>query len=181
MKTAQQLIKHELLNIFTVMGHILATEQDSRKAKKQLCKLMTLSSLLVSHSEIFSNKEPKFFYQKVLLNELLETAFYISQENEVVKNELKIFPEKVFLKLDRYYMGEALREILRRLFQASQPIDTHFDLSSLTLKFRHNGKKILPSKINLLHILNSKNRENHEIFFQLALKILELSKVQLQE
>jgi hypothetical protein len=181
MKNAEQIIKHELLNIFTVMGHVISSETNCPKAKKQLLELMTLSSLLVSHSEIISKKKPKFFYQKVFLNELLETSFYIAQENESGSKKLTIFSEKVFIKIDRYYIGEALREILRRLLQLSQTIQAEFDDASRTLKLIHNGKNILPKKVDLLDILNSKNRENREIFFQLGLKILQLSKVALKE
>jgi hypothetical protein len=181
MKNAQQIIKHELLNIFTVMGHIISPETNCPKAKKQLLELITLSSLLVSHSEIFSNKKPKFFYQKVFLNELLETSFYIAQENESGGKKLTIFLEKVFIKIDRYYIGEALREILRRLLQLSQTIQAQFDETTRTLKLIHTGKNIIPKKVDLLDILNSKNRENREIFFQLGLKILQLSKVTLKE
>lgn len=181
MKNAQQQIKHELLNIFTVMGHILSAETDYLKAKKQLLELTTLSSLLVSHADIFANKKPKFFYQKVFLNELLETSFTIAQENESVEKKFHSFSEKIFLRLDRYYIGEALREILRRLLQLSPSIHAEFDAPTLTLTLIHKGKKILPKNITLLNILNSKNRENREIFFQLGLRILGFYKVRLTE
>lgn len=168
MKKSAQAIKHDLLNMFTVISNLL---KEKRINRKKLLEITETSALLIKHQEIFMKKKPQFFYQKISLRELLETALATLDENENQIKQIQLPSEKVVLRLDRFYISEAVKQLLKRILKYSQRLQIRYHSASRILQIDHASPQAL---------LNSANK-NHEVGLELGLAILRLSKIRVKE
>ena len=178
-KKTKKFIRHELLNMLTVINiSILDDELDEAK-KEQIFDLIKLASLLIGYEDIFLGLKAKPFLQRIDLKEILEIIL-LSRKKKIADNNIKIIlPEHIFfIKADREYIKESLEQIIKKLFSLVSGIEFKFDDQANQLIILCD-KEIAP-KINkkmLIKRFNKEDLRSNELGLQLALKILEMNKV----
>lgn len=177
MEKPKQTIKHELLNMFTIMEHLLSEKTVNENKRKKLLELLEISTLLIKHQEIFLKKKPHFFYQEISIHELCEAAFISAQQHEYTEGKIVLSGEKLSLSLDRFHLSEAFKQLFKKILKNSREIIIMFDPETCSLEIHHQGKMVLKRRNNT-QFLDSKNRE---IGFQLGLEILKLCKIKISE
>ena len=170
-------LRHEIINIFTVINFLVGHSRLSAAKKERVVDLIKLASLLIAHENIFLGKTPKFFLEKVDVNDILNTLMIIYEERIVAKKIKISFVKREFLiKADRNYVREALEQIFKKLLESATVLEFRFQDHQLIIV--HNaGKSFDLKKKKLNHTLNQKNLIANEISFQLALEILNLNKI----
>jgi len=178
-KKTKKLIRHELLNILTVINISILDDELDEVKKEQIFDLIKLASLLINYEDIFLGLKAKPFPQRIDLKEILEIII-LSHKKKIADNNIKIILPKhiFFIKADREYIKESLEQIIKKLFSLVSGIEFKFDDQANQLIILCD-KEIAP-KINkkiLIKCLNKKDLISNELVLQLALKILEMNKV----
>lgn len=182
MDKTKQFIRHELLNIFTIIYHFLDEEKLTKSEREEALKMMKIATMLVAHEEIMLGENPSCFLQHVSLQDIVEGQLLIS-EDRLKGKKLKIhnLKEDPMVLTDRYYFNEALGYILDPLFAKSTQIAFTFDAEKNALIIHHDRTKILPPRPQLKKTLHEKHRDSTQIMLHLALILLKACHIETQE
>lgn len=182
MDKTKQFIRHELLNIFTIIYHFLDEKKLTKNEREEALKLMKIATLLVAHEETILGSKPACFLQHVSLQDILESQLIIAEE-KLTRKKSKIvrLKENPTLLTDRYHFNEAIGAILTPLLATSQQISFAFDEGKNALIIHHDGGEILPPRPQLKKTLHEKHRDGTQIMLHLALILLEACHIKTQE
>lgn len=183
MDKTKQFIRHELLNIFTIINHLLSEEKLTKIEREEALKMMKVATIMVAHEEILLGKNPKGFLQKVSLQDIIESQLLIAEE-KLKRKKLQIKPLKgdpIIVLTDRYYFSEALGYILNAIFSRSSHVTFAFDEKKCQLVIQHDVQKILPVRAELKKALHEKHRDSTQIMLHLALTLLKAGRIKVQE
>ncbi|MBI5414230.1 hypothetical protein HZA38_01820 [Candidatus Peregrinibacteria bacterium] len=176
MKKTKSILRHELLNIFTLLQIELEEMKFSPSQKSRIQNLLSRAIILASHEDIFLGISPKFKLQKVLLNEFLEEVLLFHRKEIRKKKISTSFPkENVMVSLDRYFVREALERILEKVFLDGTSIAFLYNQKTKSLSLR-SSKNIAAGNFQkpILECLFEKNISNEECEYQIALSLLEM-------
>ncbi len=181
MEKTKELIKHELLNILTLINVLIRSDNLDEAKKEQIFDLIQLASLFITRKNVFLGKKPKFFKQKINLRETLEIIVAI-HEKKIANHNIKVILPKnnFFVKTDKRYIEETLEQIIKKLMNSATSMEFKFNdqTKKLTILSRGGSMPKL-NKQNLVQSLSRENLLNNEIPLQLALEILDLNKIKL--
>ena len=175
----KRLIRHELLNILTLINVLISSDELDEAKKEQILDLIKLASLLITYENVFLGKKPKFFIQKVNLKEILEIIVIIYKKKIADNNINVILPKyNFFVKTDGSCIKETLEQIIKKLVNSVTGMEFKFDdqAKKLTILFK-GGSVPKFNKKNLIQSLGKESLLNNEIALQLALEILDLNKI----
>jgi len=166
------LLRHEILNIFTLLNfEVAGTDLDEAK-KAGILRHLKLLTLLIKHEDVFVGKQSELFKTEVDLGEILEIVVMIHQK-EFERRDIKLTVpgEAMMVEVDRKLLQETLEEILVKLMASATTID--MTQENGTLKIAHNASERPEDKrVDLMECLTDKTAD---FSYQLALRLLELN------
>ncbi|MBU0727825.1 hypothetical protein KKA95_04025 [Patescibacteria group bacterium] len=172
-------IRHELLNIFTIINIYTSNEKITKKEKERIFTLIRVAALLVTYRDVFLGKKLKFNFANVTISEIIELLYYIFEE-EIIKNKIDftVLIKNCNVKADRNKLKECIELILRRIMCCTSEIIFECDKKdkSLIIKYKCKDDRKLEAG-DLVKCLKNKQYENHEMGFQLALELLKMQGV----
>jgi len=174
MNNDKAFLRHEILNVITLVNFIIADSKLSDKEKAEILERLKLVTLLTSAGDVFLGKKKKFYKQKVELDDTLEIISLILEKRvKKAKISLKIDHTNLVLKTDRNVLKNGLEEILLNLMNISKKIHVKSTGRKLTMKY--SGQKQLKlSKGDILQYL--RNRHGYsEIFLQASIQLMKLN------
>lgn len=174
MDKKQALIRHEILNLITIVNFAVSSSELQDKNKKEILERLTLITLLVKYRDVFLGKEKEIFKRPVDLNEILE-AIAMIYEKQFKRNKVKLdIPRnETMIKMDRKLVQEALGQILVELMGHAKKIAITYKNGTLSIKY-DSPQKLTDKKINLMKCLTDKEKYPN-FAYQLALHLLSLT------
>jgi len=174
MNKGSTLIRHEILNIFTLLNFEVTDTDLPDITKERFLKNIKMLTLLVSYEDIFLGKKRKNFYNVVDLSEIIETIILI-HHSEINRKQIKIIDpgNKLMIKVDRTLIQEAIDQIFVKIIDTAKEIAISYKNGAL--KITHNASDpLLTEKFDLIKSIS--NREPCKKFpYQLALHLLEIN------
>lgn len=174
------IVKHKLLNVLTALTLELndCTAPECNIAKQ----LVNTVNLLVEHEKILTGKAPDFFYQKTSIQDIIDTACVLSEDEASLYKtniEFKVQNDELIL-VDRYHVGRALHMILHFLIPQSKTIQLEVQQNPHTLSLYHEHPDAFSSSTkNIIECLENFSLDDHEINFRLGIEILQLYKAEI--
>jgi len=176
LKTTKSFIKHELLNIFTIINLFTSDGELGKKEILRISELIRLATILVSYENILSGESPKLFFEKVNIFSVIEILTSVYDEKIKENNIDIILPKDSFNIIgDKHYIRSTFDQIIKKLLNHYSRISFNLDHKTNSLNISFSGDSAVQlSKKNLKDSLTKPDLESGELGFQLALKILDL-------
>lgn len=173
MQITKSFLKHELQNIFMILGFYL--QEVKSENKSEILKLIDLASFLVEYERFFLDEKVDFFLQPILLDDFIEILLAISESQiNVHKIKIKKTDLQIQLNLNRDYLLKALHWILNKILEKASFVEIKFQKEDNTLCFLHDAPNFTNFEFQTFEkLLNDKIANFQEIFFQMGLKVLD--------
>jgi len=175
MSDVKNFLRHELLNILTILNLSIGKQKFTRQDKDKAQELIQLAGVLISNEDLFGGAKPDFFRQEILLQDTLETVILLSEDQIQQHNVDVVVPHiNVTLQFDRYYVSESLGHIIRKLLPLTSHIEFSFDEKRSVLTIHHDADWELLAQKDFSTCLTKKDLHSGEILYQLSLYILQV-------
>lgn len=182
MKNYKSLIRHEILNLLTVITIMIEEPDLNRIDRKQLRKIIQVIGILVSREEIFSGKKVKFFKEEFNLNDILSLALIIHEKCLNKKKVPITLPNEDFLAFeDKTVIKEFLDELVSHLCPMAKSIRFAYEQPKRKLMIHYEATESLDFKEKtLLDCLKEKECLVKELPIRVAMHLMNLSGIRVQ-
>lgn len=181
MRNIKSFIRHELINILTVINILVIDGRLNSAKKERITDLIKLANLFIYYEDIFLGKKVNFINEIVNLREVLEMIAMIYEEQIQKKNIKIVLPKRdFFVKTDKQSIRESLEHIIKRLLVFVSKMQFQFDEKNkqLVIRFKEQKVKALSlTKEPLIQCLNKNKLNENEIAFQFALELLDRNRI----
>jgi len=168
----RSILRHELLNIVTVL-HFLLLEEGSVDKEKS-ADLLRKMTMLIAHEKFFLGGKVDFFKQYLSIKDITDTVVAVT--NTRIKNKDFLISNEcpdIDIFIDRYYMEEALKLLMEKIIEEGNLLKFSYDMQSNSLKINYEGVEFEPdNKQSLMACLNKKTIYNGDVGISLAFKML---------
>ncbi len=171
MNDSKQFIRHELLNICTILSLVCEENDHFSGSKEKIQPLIEAAVVLIEHEEILLGEKPEYFPQKQCLREIIDILL-VGLEDTIISHYIQLTVDidpTVEVTVDRHYFETALRYILQKLFQKSSFVRISVkEPCKLIVQHDFSPKKELMPK-NISQSLQKENLYNGELAYQIGL------------
>jgi len=182
MKNYKSLIRHEILNLLTVIT-IMMEEPDLNKLdRKHLRKIVQVIGILVSREDIFAGKKVKFFKEKFNLDDILSLAVIIHEKCLKKRKVSYVLPSKDFYIFeDKTIVKEFLDELITHLCPVVTSMKFTYQEAKNTFAIQYEASESVKfKKKSLLDCLIEKDCLVNELPIRVAIYLLSLNGVQIK-
>jgi len=174
MDKKKALIRHEILNIFTLLNFEVSGADLDGTVKSDIHRQIKILVLLINYEDVLLGKKRKLLKRELDLGEVLETVamiFETDMRNRGIK--LTLPAKSMTLDADHKSIQEGLELILMKLMDGATKIG--FDSGKKVVRISHNSKAELENeKAELINYLANR-KDDLDFAYQLALKLLKLN------
>lgn len=179
MKDTKSVLRHEILNILTLISFSVSDSKLDQSKKSEIDDWIKLINLLIAHEDVIFDKKPKLFLRENNLNEILEIIMAIIKD-KLTKIKITLPENDLHVKIDRNLIKECLEQIIKKLLESSTEIECVLCDKKNQLIIIHNSKdKLNIKKKSFVKFLNKKDFMHSEIPFQFALNVLDIHKAKI--
>lgn len=181
MDNGRSFIRHEILNIVTLVNFLIMDTDLSAEKKNELLEHLKMIGLLCAEQEFLLGKSKKFFDQKVPLHEIIEIIGHILEKHAKSKNVvLSLEGTQMMVKGDGNAIKNGIEQILLNLMELSKNIQLCVNEKTQSVEIKYTGNKTLTvGKEVLLEYLKAKHTYP-EIFCKIAVEILKVNGVKVE-
>ncbi len=178
MSTDRAFIRHEILNIVTILNFMVAEAKIKPKARSEILQNLKMIGLLTAQTEFILGNKKKFSKVEIPLAEIIEiTEAVLSDHLKKAKMKLKLPKTRLIIKGDRDVIMGGLEHILLYLMPATSNVDMHVDKKNKKLHLKYDSDQVLkPSNQSLLEVLRKAN-DPLEVFFEIHVQLMQKSGV----
>lgn len=172
----KSIIRHELLNIFTIISIFTSNGKNLIKDRKEVLQLINASSLIIAYENIFLGKKMKAHKDIFSLQEVLELLSYVYKKDfnaKKIKFSLNINGEGI-VKGDKRLFKESIELIIKRIIGCTSLLKIDYIGKKKQLIISYKCKKCAVLKRgDLVKSLLQKEYKTGGMGFQLALRLLD--------
>lgn len=160
-------IRHEVLNLFTLLNFQVAGSTLEESAKEEMLDYLKKLILLINYQDVFLGEKHALLKRDIDLKEILEVVEMIYERKLKLKKVRMTLPtQSLIIKVDRKFAQEGLELIIKKLMEQAKKIEISIDKKAL--KIQHDSSDILKDgKINLTELVSD------DFSYPLAVRLLE--------
>lgn len=133
------IIKHELLNLLSIIQINLIEGTLDANTRQQLIHLLNIASILISHEEIAFGEKPALFLQSIQLEDIIDDLQQ-RQPNDFLPLETSSESPQICISIDRYFFTEALQILIGHLTSRGESVHWNWNPQLKHLSIQHNAK-----------------------------------------
>ncbi len=181
MKNPRSFLKHEILNIITLINFLIADGEPEVKQTKKILSYLKMLSVMVVEEDVFLGKKKAFLNQDVTVDDVIEiVSQLIREELKKAKCVLRIQNTHLIFKADFETIKSGIEQILKKLLSHATRIEISADQANKALIIQANSKIQLDvTDKNLLEAL--KEKKNHtDVLLILSLKLMRMNGLKIE-
>lgn len=173
MHKGRSFLRHEILNLLTILNFSILSTHLSEKKKQDLLNPLKLVGILNAEESFILEQKREFFNQEVKVGEVLEMIQYvITTQDKKLAKKLEIDPIPWSIKCDANVLKQGLEHLLMALLEHSQKIHLVEDEKEKMLIINYIAQKTYQIDPTLLpEYLKGKNDYN-EIFCKISVELM---------
>lgn len=180
MNNNRSFIRHEILNIITLINFLVIDLEVDDKSKEEILEHLKMVALLIGEQDLLVHGRPKaFFNQEIDLDQMLWMIWDIVEpEAKKKKVKLAMTPAGATVYADANVMKGGLEAVLRYLFQITKKI--HIEVTPSFLTMHYDGPLIESmNKGTLIQYLKEKH-SYPEIFCRVGVELMRMNHFKLK-
>lgn len=180
MDNKKAFIRHEILNIITLVNFLIIDSKMKEKEKEEILGHLKMGALLIGEQDLFVDGRPKaFFNQAIDLDQMLwMISDIVEPEAKKKKVKLAMTPAGATVYADANVLKGGLETMLRYLFQITKKI--HIEVTPSFLTMHYDGPLIEGmNKGTLIQYLKEKH-SYPEIFCRVSLELMRMNHFKLK-
>ena len=175
MKKNKDILRHEMLNVLTVLHLLLEDEDLDAESQADALKKIELLSILIRYEKLFLEEEISLFLQKTSLRDSFFELEALEEYNISLPGE-----GDILLETDRYHFLSGMQEVFDFFLSRSKESALLLQEKQRTLCLMHSlSLDEIPQKKPLLLML--KEKDQGALSFQLGLHLLDALGIQIQQ
>ncbi len=181
MNNGRAFIKHEILNIVTLLNFLILDTSLSSEKKREILGHLKLLGVLTAEEEFLADKKKQFLYQKLELKDILEMVHLVI-EHQTKKNKihLKVETGSLMIKGDRNVIKNGLENLLLSLMKRSKTIEIDIDGQQKCLFINYEAKETFKVEPGSALDYLKKPHEDQDILCKIAVEIMKASGIKIE-
>ena len=182
MEKKKALIRHEVLNLLTLINMIVGSSGISQRDKNELQKIVKVIGLIISREDVITGKEIRFLNEEFDINEILDLTIAINEELlrkrkvnlQLPNTDLRVCADKTVVK-------DFIDQILVHLCHFVSSIEFTFDGMGKILVIHFEGDKSFElKKKTLLACLKEKSCIVDELPIRISMHLMSLNGIKVK-
>ena len=165
MHNSKSFLRHEILNIVTVLNFLIIDTNLSTQKKQEILEHLKMIGTLNAEEAFILGEKSAFSREEIDLNEALQIIFYmVEAQAQKSKCNVNLNNTNLIIQSDFEALKNGLENILLALIKITKNIDLSVDESKKTLKIEYNSDQIFSIKEGDLLAYLKEKHETSEIF-----------------